>query len=412
MPTLATARPKMPSKPRPDFPLFPHQCGHWAKKIRGKMHYFGRWEDDPKGAKALATFVAQKDDLLAGRTPRDRLDGFTVRDLLNKFLNSKKAQVERGDLKPRTFSDYHKVCARLHRVFGPGRTVADLGPTDFERLRVEIAKGRAAFTQKGQIIQTRVVFNYAHENGLIENPVRFGTAFNIPSAKEIRKARRARGARMFEAAEIRAILEHAPDPVRAMILLGVNAGFGNNDCSELQESDIDFTDGREIIEFPRPKTGVLRRCPLWPETVAALKTAIATRIDAKDTDDAGCVFLTVRGRRLVRESLADFDGAEFKARRKVVSAQSNAVSREFAKALRAAGIDGRGRGFYTLRHVFRTVADERPDTPAIDRIMGHERPGDTSVYYRERIGDDRLRAVTDHVRAWLYADAKKGASRE
>ena len=34
-------------KPRPDFPLFPHQCGRWAKKVRGKFVYFSKVADDP-----------------------------------------------------------------------------------------------------------------------------------------------------------------------------------------------------------------------------------------------------------------------------------------------------------------------------------------------------------------------------
>ena len=59
-----------PKKPHPDFPLFAHKSGRWCKKVRGKFCYFGKVADDPKGEAALNKWLNERDDLLAGRTPR------------------------------------------------------------------------------------------------------------------------------------------------------------------------------------------------------------------------------------------------------------------------------------------------------------------------------------------------------
>ena len=83
-----------------------------------------------------------------------------------------------------------------------------------------------------------------------------------------------------------------------MILLGVNAGFGNADCATLPKSVVDLEGG--WIRFPRPKTGIERRCPLWTETMGAMKTTIAERPTPKDAADADLVFVTKYGHRWVR----------------------------------------------------------------------------------------------------------------
>jgi integrase len=213
----------------------------------------------------------------------------------------------------------------------------------------------------------------------------------------LRLHRAKQGPKLFTAAEVRALVDGAlvvgkdgpelvrPGPqLRAMILLAVNAGFGNSDCGNLPLEALDL--GAGWVNFPRPKTGIDRRCPLWPETAATLREAIACRPQPKKAEHAGLVFLTRLGDSW---HTGTTDGP---------------LSREFGKLLRRPGINGRkGLGFYSLRHVFRTIADGAKDQPAADFIMGHEVPHMSTVY-REGIDDARLKAVTDHVRAWLFPE--------
>jgi hypothetical protein len=75
--------------------------------------------------------------------------------------------------------------------------------------------------------------------------------------------------------------------------------------------------------------------------------------------------------------------------------------------MKAVGIHHDRIGFYTLRRVFRTIADAARDPVAIDLIMGHADPS-MGGHYRERIEDSRLRAVAEHVRRWLFGEAPDG----
>ncbi len=80
------------------------------------------------------------------------------------------------------------------------------------------------------------------------------------------------------------------------------------------------------------------------------------------------------------------------------------VTKEMRKLLDGLDINGH-RNFYTLRHCFETIGGEARDQIAVDHIMGHTRE-DMASHYRERISDERLKAVTDYVRRWLFESDK------
>jgi integrase len=385
-----------PAKPYPEFPLTAHPAGYWCKKIRGKLHYFGPWADPDA---ALNKYLQEKDDLHAGRKPRADPERLTVKDAVNAFLNAKQALVDAGELSPRTWDEYKAMADELVSHLGKARIVADLGPDDFARIRNKLAKKWGPHRLKKAIQYIRSIFKHAYDSDLIDRPVRFGPGFKRPSMKVLRLHRAEQGPKLFTAEEIRALIrgvlvvgDEGPELVqagptlKAMILLGVNCGFGNADCGTLPLSAVDLERG--WIDFPRPKTGIARRCPLWPETEDAIREALDARPMPKKPDDAGLVFITKYGGSWAK----DEDPA--------------VITKEMRKLLDTIGLNGH-RNFYTLRHTFRTVADEARDQPACDFVMGHEVPHMSAVY-RETISDDRLRAVTEYVRSWLFGQA--GAS--
>lgn len=408
-----------PEKPYPDFPLTPHPSGAWQKKILGKTRYFGRWGRIRNGKmerlpgdgwkEALALYKAQADDLHAGRTPRvgNVGEGLTLAALSNQFLTAKLRKQNSGEITPRTFAEYKDATDLLIAQFGKERLVDDLAAEDFEMLRDAMTQRWGPVRLGNEIQKVRTIFKYGFEAGLIERPMRFGPEFRKPSAGVLRRHKAKNGERMLEAAELRRLLDalmgkevatgrtveetDKPEMVtlsanpllRAMVLLGVNCGFNNKDCADLPLSALDLDGG--WCNFPRPKTGIDRRCPLWNETVTALREAVAARPEPRNEAAIPLFFVTTRGRPWITHGTA------------------NPVSVAARDAMKAVGIHRKGIGFATLRHVFRTIADGSRDVVATNLIMGHSDPTMGAVY-RERIDDARLVVVTEYVRKWLFGD--------
>ena len=380
--STAKSTPGKPAKPYDDFPLFAHASGRWAKKIHGRMEYFGSWEAGWQ--KALDNYQAWRDDLYAGRRPAKQGSGrLTIRDLCNAFRESKEGKRNTGELVQQTLTDYLASIERIIRVFGKTVAVEDLRPDDFAKLRADIAKSYKTPQGLGnEINRCRVIFNFAKKNYLV-NHVRFGDDFKRPPKQVIRRARaqkkQTEGAMMFQAKEVLGLLGGGDGQYKAMILLAVNCGLDGASIGQLPKSAINLDD--KWLDFPRFKTGVERQCPLWPETVTAIKGALEHMPKPKP----GCEHLAF----LTRCGTSWYKG------------KSCPLSQEFRKLMEDVGVYRTGRGFRALRHTFETIAGGSRDQVAVDHIMGHEARS-MAATYREQIDRERLQAVVDHVHNWLW----------
>lgn len=350
--------PKPLEKPYPEFPLTPHRRGYWVKVINGKQHLFGtRWCDPDE---ALNEYHLKRADLEAGRLPAHDPHGLTLREGLRAFLESRLARMEAGDITQRTYDDYYDECERVRDVLGASVKLSAIGPSHFEKLRNSYTGTPSTIANR--IGRVRVAFKYIQEIGLVDKAFRYGPGFVKPSAKSHRLHRAEQPKKLFTPKQIRLLVASAKPQMKAMIWLGLFAGFGNTDCGTVEERHFHG----EWVEYHRPKTGVARKAWLPPEAVQAVR-AIEWPLRTK------------YGNPWSRDL------------------KSNPISAEFRKLCLPLKIE---LGFYALRHTCETIGCRSRDSVAVDYIMGHVRPG-MGQTYREEVADDNLRAVGETINSWL-----------
>lgn len=397
-------KPRKPSKPYKDFPLFAHASGQWAKKIKGKLWYFGTWIDH---SAALEKYRDQVDEIQAGRDPRRLVSevsgagaksACTVRFLVNSFLTEKEDLMLAGRLSRRMFTQYRDACKVVLDGFGRDSEVTALVPRDFSQLMASFPKTWGLTMIGATIGRIRSLFIYASENELIEKPVRFGSGFTRPTKREKRRDKSQKfavqGRLDFTPEEIRPLLNDLKNAnLKACILLGLNAGFGNTDCAKVPIKAVDLE--KAWIDFPRPKTGLKRRVPLWPETVEAIREALKKRRAPKDPEHNSLLFISREGTPMVSDRMVREDDGKLRL------VTTNNLTLTFGRHLKKSKLHKQGHNFYSLRRTFETVAGAAKDQVAVDAIMGHADDSMAAVY-RQGIDDSRLIAVTEHVRTWLF----------
>ena len=364
---------RKPDKPYPEFPLYAHPSGQWAKTIKGRKWYFGPWN---KPEQALDEYLSVKDEIFAGRNPNAiaRRGEPDVRELLNLFCTEKEDEVDAGVILRSTFQEYFRTCSRVADCLGKNVLLRNLGPMDFSRLRNSFSK-LAVTTQKNEVARCRVLFGFAYESGLVDKPLRYKKSLKAPPMRAMRKAANERN-KLIPTPDLLKIIKNATGTMKVAILLGINCGMGNRDVALIERKHIDMSGG--WINYPRSKTGVDRRAKLWPETVAAI-AELPPRVGRLLVGDRG-------------QSLAQDGNTTIGNRWRVVCNRAKVF--DF--------------GFYCLRHTYRTLADECGDQPAIAKTMGHSIASIDSVY-RHRISDERLKKIADFVHDAVFKSASAKA---
>ena len=392
------ARAKKPAKPHPDFPLTPHASGQWCKKIKGRMYYFGKDADE-----ALRQYNAIKDNLLEGIDPRTVKPGETLGWLCNAFLDSREAKRKAGELSQRTFDDYKATCKRLAKYFGKTRRLDSLGPLDFGPYKAKLQENWNHVTTNNEIGRVRVVLNYGYEIDAIDRPIKTGPGFKKASKKTLKLERRKKPKKLFTATQIQELVAAADEQLRAMILLGINAGYGNADCGRLETSWIDFD--QSWLNEVRGKTAVDRHAWLWPETITALRDVIANRPEPKDASFADRVFITKYGNPWHRDEQRHTPIASSFAKLTKAYGERRWNVGPFCRHSQPTGCYQHHVSFYALRHTFETIAGNSRDQVAVDCVMGHV-DDSMAAEYREDIDPQRIIDVCSFVRSWLYGGAK------
>jgi integrase len=403
------AKLEKPKKPYAEFPLTAHPHGTWCKKIKGKLYHFGKWADW-KAAKAK--YDEEVHHIQAGRVPVKTVventtvevgitGEYTVGDLCSRFMLAKLSRLDSKELAERSYNVYLAACDDLAKRLGKTRLLTDIKAETLEALRGELSKGVGLVTLANKIRLIRVVLNFAYDRELVKTSFRFKGVFEGPSKSNLQAEKNAKQQltpdqplRMFQAADIRLILANASTQLRAMTLIGINCGFGQNDLSLLPENAVDLARG--WINFPRPKTAVQRQCPLWPETVEAIRRVIAGRTPQAIENADGRLFVTRHGNSYVR--LTENGG------------NRDSIAMEFGKLLKKLKIKRHGLNAYALRHTFETIGGDSLDQIAVDFIMGHApRSDDMAEKYRRLVNGTRLKVVTEFVRLWLWSDGSEVA---
>ena len=228
------------------FPLTLHSTGQFCKKIKGKMHYFGK---DKK--QALERYLEQAAFLHNGKAKMFKATNciMALKSLCSIYLQHQQAKAASAEITIRHHADQISCLKKFISFIGQHRKIDEISTLDLQNYKRKLKRAyNSAHRINLNISIMKTMFHWARKNDMLDYIPNIDA---VSCVKIIRKQRH-----VFTSKEIHRLFDVADVQMKAMIWLGLNCGFGCTDCAQLKWSDLDLVSGR--VKLARKKTGIPR----------------------------------------------------------------------------------------------------------------------------------------------------------
>jgi integrase len=263
-------------------------------------------------------------------------DTDTLSTHVSAWIETLRQRVEIKKLSVSHFRTYREMITRFDSFAGKDTPIVSVNETMFERYFNDCAKFfNSNHTRATHLATVKTFIYYLYTHHLIPEIPRNLTdrrlTFKTPATT----------INTFTTDQIRQLLDKANGQTKLHILIGLNCGYGGKDISDLQQNEIDWTNG--VIIRKRSKTKEFDSTPtvsypLWQPTLELLR-----RYDSKGNPV------------LVTKSGGVWAGKELRPDGTI--RQINNLAALFKRTMDVCGIEGKGVSFYTLRKTSATLLE-------------------------------------------------------
>ena len=277
-------------------PLSYHKhTGQYYVTRTGKRIYLGADRDE-----ALEKYHRMNLGLAEPERPAKQVP-VTGKELANRFLAAQQANWRNPVV---TLASYKHWIGRFLKDH-PKLRIQDFTVEMFAAWKISLReRDYSPESINHYLSAVRSMFVFAEETGVLEKSPTLRRVKN-ESAQEVGSKEKP----LYSAEQISSLLQQADVQLKAMLLLGLNCGFGPKDIQDLTWDHI----MEDRITLPRSKTGVTQTFLLWPETQEALeilrkeRTVLIERLEkrGRDRSDGGHIFVTRFWRLWNKDSIAE-----------------------------------------------------------------------------------------------------------